>query len=557
MVMILMNHKVRERVQETPAAPDPILEAPRRGPGRPKGSCTSSGAKVVREEVVGVKKEAFPHLPVELWNNLTAAIGDYLRKVASALDGAYSHGIEAQTVQLLDEVLPDNALALGRATMEALVAQERGFRGSRIHCHECSGELEYQGDVAKTGVKTRIGDIDLKRSYYLGGCGHSVCPLDRLLGLDGQHNVMPSLQDTVAWLSASMSYPEAVKVLDKLCPSKFSLKIVETITATIATQVQEAQQEEIKAVQDDPSKAARRNGDLIPGVAVVETDGGFILVRDHTEKSKEFKEAVLGTLEQIAPPPSDALPGEVDKTIKLVNKSYVGHFAGPHTLYEHVGVEFFRRGFHCFKTLHCLGDGGCWVIPWMKDLVQEGQELSLVLDWWHADERVSAAAVALYGSGTDEAAQWRATLRSALWESKLEDFFAELKRPITELEARQDKTVCAQLDHRNPHRGPQTILKKLQEHYDYFDSRRDLLRYKECRERGLPIGSGAIEGGVRFIGKDRLDRTGMRWNIAGAENILQLRNVKYSDRWDELAEKRAEKRRVRYESALSLWNKAA
>jgi hypothetical protein len=346
-------------------------------------------------------------------------------------------------------------------------------------------------------------------------------------------------------------------VLDKLCPSRFSLKSVETITATIATQVQEAQQEEIKAVQDDPSKAARRDGDLIPGVGVVEADGGFVAVRDYTEKSKEFKEAVLGILEQTAQPPSDALPGDVDRNIKLVDKSYVGHFAGPHTLYEHVGVEFFRRGFHRFTTLHCLGDGGCWVIPWMKELAQEGQELSLVLDWWHADERVSAAAVALYGSGTEEAAHWRATLRSALWESNLEHFFAELKRPITELEARQDKTVCAQLDHRHPHRGPQTVQEKLQEHYDYFEKRRDLLRYKECRERGLPIGSGAIEGGVRFIGKDRLDRTGMRWSINGAENILQLRNVKYSNRWDEFAEKRAVKRRVRYESARDRWIKAA
>jgi hypothetical protein len=556
MVMILMSHKVRERVQETPAA-YPIPEAPRRGPGRPKGSRTVSGAKVMRGEVAGVKKEAFHHLPVELWNNLTASLGEYLRQVATALDNAYARGIETQTVQLLDEILPDNALALGRATMEALVAQERGFHGSRINCHECPGELEYQGEVAKTGVKTRIGDIDLKRSYYLGNCGHSVCPLDRLLGLDGQHNVMPSLQDTVAWLSASMSYPEAVKVLDKLCPSRFSLKSVETITATIATQVQEAQQEEIKAVQDDPSKAARRDGDLIPGVGVVEADGGFVAVRDYTEKSKEFKEAVLGILEQTAQPPSDALPGDVDRNIKLVDKSYVGHFAGPHTLYEHVGVEFFRRGFHRFTTLHCLGDGGCWVIPWMKELAQEGQELSLVLDWWHADERVSAAAVALYGSGTEEAAHWRATLRSALWESNLEHFFAELKRPITELEARQDKTVCAQLDHRHPHRGPQTVQEKLQEHYDYFEKRRDLLRYKECRERGLPIGSGAIEGGVRFIGKDRLDRTGMRWSINGAENILQLRNVKYSNRWDEFAEKRAVKRRVRYESARDRWIKAA
>jgi len=244
---------------------EPIQESLRRGPGRPKGSGTVSGAKVIREDVGGVKKDTFRHLPVELWNRLTAMAGDWLRRVANGLNDAYSTGIEAQVVELLDHLLPGAALALGRSSMEALAAQERGFHGSSINCHECPGSLEYQGDVAKTKVKSPIGDSDLKRAYYHGPCGHSVCPLDKLLGLDGQHSAMPSLQDTVAWLTASMSYPEAVKVLEKLCPSKFSLKAVETVTATIAAQVQESQQEEIAAVLDDPSAAARGDGDMISG----------------------------------------------------------------------------------------------------------------------------------------------------------------------------------------------------------------------------------------------------------------------------------------------------
>ena len=32
-----------------------------------------------------------------------------------------------------------------------------------------------------------------------------------------------------------------------------------------------------------------------------------------------------------------------------------------------------------------------------------------------------------------------------------------------------------------------------------------------------------VEGGIRFIGKDRLDRTGMEWKEPGAEDILHLR----------------------------------
>lgn len=531
-----MSRKVRSRAPETSPA-EVQQDPPKRGPGRPPGARKSCTAKVLRPDVAGIRQESFAHVPVALWNQLTAATADYLRSVAGRLEAAYAQGVEQEIGELLDVILPDAALALGRATMEAVAAEERGFHGSNIPCHACEKCLEYQGDVAKT-VKTRIGDITLNRAYYYGPCGHSVSPLDMLLGVDGVHAVMPSLQDTVAWLAASMPYPEAVKVLDRLCPSKFSLKAVETITATVATQVQEAQQQEIQAMLDNPSAAASRNGDLEPGVVAVEADGGFIRVRDHSEPTREMKLGVMGIVQQTPPKPRKDKPGEVDNGIKLADKSYVGHFADPDTLFGHMQAEFFRRGFHRYQTVHGVSDGACWILPRIALMAQEGQEVSLVLDWWHADERVAQAATVLHGSGTEAAVEWRSEIRSALWDDKHDEFFQGLKQAIDGAKTEDAREA-------------------LQEHYYFFDVRRHLLRYLECRNRGLPIGSGAMEGGVRFIGKDRMDRTGMRWNVAGAEAILQLRCIKYSDRWEELAAKRAAERRRRYESARSAWKQAA
>jgi len=37
-----------------------------------------------------------------------------------------------------------------------------------------------------------------------------------------------------------------------------------------------------------------------------------------------------------------------------------------------------------------------------------------------------------------------------------------------------------------------------------------------------PIGSGVVEGACRHLVKDRVERTGMRWRIAGAQAILSL-----------------------------------
>jgi hypothetical protein len=47
-----------------------------------------------------------------------------------------------------------------------------------------------------------------------------------------------------------------------------------------------------------------------------------------------------------------------------------------------------------------------------------------------------------------------------------------------------------------------------------------------------PIASGVIEGACRHVVKDRLERTGMGWTVAGAQAMLSLRSLWLSDSWD-------------------------
>jgi hypothetical protein len=42
---------------------------------------------------------------------------------------------------------------------------------------------------------------------------------------------------------------------------------------------------------------------------------------------------------------------------------------------------------------------------------------------------------------------------------------------------------------------------------------------------GWPIATGVIEGSCRFLVTDRLDATGARWSLTGAEVVLLLRAV--------------------------------
>ena len=69
----------------------------------------------------------------------------------------------------------------------------------------------------------------------------------------------------------------------------------------------------------------------------------------------------------------------------------------------------------------------------------------------------------------------------------------------------------------------------------YLMKLRPYLRYDQALAAGWPIATGIIEGACRHIVKDRMDLTGARWGLAGAETILRLRalisNGDFHDYW--------------------------
>jgi hypothetical protein len=57
----------------------------------------------------------------------------------------------------------------------------------------------------------------------------------------------------------------------------------------------------------------------------------------------------------------------------------------------------------------------------------------------------------------------------------------------------------------------------------YLQAKRELLGYDTALTRGWPIATGVIEGACRHLIGDRLDITGARWGLQGAEAVLRLR----------------------------------
>ena len=68
---------------------------------------------------------------------------------------------------------------------------------------------------------------------------------------------------------------------------------------------------------------------------------------------------------------------------------------------------------------------------------------------------------------------------------------------------------------------------------DYLLAKRDYLNYPQALAQGWPIATGIIEGACRHLVKDRLDLTGARWGLHGAEAILKLRALRSNGDFDQ------------------------
>ncbi|MGH3437723.1 MAG: ISKra4 family transposase, partial [Sciscionella sp.] len=77
--------------------------------------------------------------------------------------------------------------------------------------------------------------------------------------------------------------------------------------------------------------------------------------------------------------------------------------------------------------------------------------------------------------------------------------------------------------------GAQTCARYLTNAGPYLD-------YRSALAQGWPLATGVIEGACRHLIKDRMDLTGARWTLPGAEAILKLRallsNGDFDDYWN-------------------------
>jgi hypothetical protein len=139
----------------------------------------------------------------------------------------------------------------------------------------------------------------------------------------------------------------------------------------------------------------------------------------------------------------------------------------------------------------------------------------IILDLIHVLGYLWKAAWAFYKAGDPAAESWVGNRLAEILRGHSSSVAAGMTRSATlrDLSAGQRKAVdkCA----------------------DYLIKYRPFLRYDRYLEKGYPIATGVVEGACRYLVKDRMEITGARWRLAGAEAVLRLRSLHASGDFDE------------------------
>jgi hypothetical protein len=174
------------------------------------------------------------------------------------------------------------------------------------------------------------------------------------------------------------------------------------------------------------------------------------------------------------------------------------------------------------KKVVCVMDGerALW-----KKLLALGVEIVCILDLYHVLEYLWQAAHCFHPEGSAEAKAFVTDRLFRVLRGEVGYVIGGLKQMATKqaLGGSRGRQLSAVIG--------------------YLERNRRFMHYDEYLAAGYPIGSGVAEGACRHLVKDRMERTGMRWRIPGAQAMLDLRAVYLNEDWDEFQSYRIEEER--------------
>lgn len=415
-------------------------------------------------------------------------------------------------------------------------------------------------------MATIFGQVGVERLAYRHRGHPNLYPADAVLNLPTERH-SHGLRRLAAVESSRGSFEEASDAVQRATGVHVAKRQVEALAARAAVDV-----EEFYASRTQPEATA---GDVL----VISVDGKGIVMRPDSlrpatakaaatasnklqcrlskgEKRNRKRLAEVGAVYDLtpvargpgdvlapktkageAPPPATppAPPTAPQAKAKWVTASVVEDAAA---VIAKVFDEAERRDpRHCRRWVALVDGNNHQIHRIQAEADARGANVTVVVDLVHVLEYLWGAVWSFFAEGDQTAEAWVHDRALAVLEGNAREVAAGIRRRATASRLSKTKRIkadaCA----------------------TYLVNKADYLDYPTALAEGWPVASGVIEGTCRYLVADRMDITGARWSVVGAEAVLKLRAVRanndFAEYWKfHLVQERHRVHETRYANAI-------
>ena len=443
--------------------------------------------------------------------------------IESWLAGPDSSGLDhAELEQQLD--------TRGRELLRLLFQDHvdlRALREGRLEVSDADGSSRTRVETGHArGLATIFGEVTVTRLAYREPGRANLHPADAVLTLPPEKN-SHGLRQLDAIESSRGYFDAAVEAIDRGTGQRLGKRQVEHLASRAAIDFDAFYRQrpaptadvgQVLVLSCDGKGVVMRPGSLRAATAkaAANTNPKLATRLSKGEKRGRKRMAEVGAVYDITPVsrcPADILPGNDTQRAqatagptthnKWLTASVVEDAA---TVVTAIFDEADRRDATHQRTWVALVDGNVHqILRIQAEATNRNVTVVIIIDFVHVLEYLWKAAWSFHREGDPAAEAWVRKHAQTILAGHPTRVAGALRRAATlaglDKQARENADRCA----------------------TYLTNKKAFLDYPTALNQGWPIPTGIIEGACRHLVKDRMDLTGARWGLHGAEAILKLR----------------------------------
>jgi hypothetical protein len=428
----------------------------------------------------------------------------------------------------------DRIMGIGLAAMKGYFAEKGTGDVGNVLELEDGTILKKEKRLLGKDYFSVFGKLKVPRTCYRDDGREGVMPLDAQANLP-KRNYSYLLQEWMDLLSLRDSFGEASVTLNKILGLGVSASRFQVVNRESANSYDEFYENKQLPTPESEGKIQVIGFDG-KGVPIMKSEAAKIQPRlGKGEKRQKTKEAIVGvsyttdpkvrTAEEVAENliyPEKArkkreekqAQGSTSPLIRAKNPRRIASLErSKEAVMEEIITDAKKRDPDNQRPLVAVMDGALSLWALLISLLS-GLNWVGILDIIHVTEYLWKVGNALYGEKTREGKKWVYRQLLSILQGRVGRVIGGLKQTMSKRKLKASQR------------------KALRDAISYFANHREWMHYDEYLAKGYPIGSGVVESTCGHTVKKRMEGTGRRWSIKGAESTLLLRSVYTSNDWD-------------------------